>query len=503
MEALLKRAEKLLAKEDYEIIKSMAQTIAFLSSSVGKKNVQIGKLTNMLFGVVTEKTAKVLKEKKEKEKADSKDKPTKGHGKNGASQYSGAEVIEIAHPTLKPKDKCPSCKKGKVYEISIPKTVVRITAQAPLSACLYQMQRLRCNLCGTIFTADAPEGIGDKKYDSASGAMIGLLKYGAGLPFHRLENLQSALEVPLASSTQWEIVEEVSKKIAPVYEEMTKTAAQGDIIYNDDTVAKVLENILADDKDRTKRKATFTSGFASVKDGIRIALFYTGNQHAGENLSDLLAKRNKEVGPPIQMCDALSRNVPKDFQTILANCLAHARRRFIDNYESFPQECEHVLRVLKRVYINDAYAKENNMSPDERLEYHQKKSASLMKDLKKWLASQLDDKKIEPNSSMGQAITYMLKHWKGMTLFLHVAKAPLDNNLCEQVLKKAILHRKNALFYKSFYGAYVGDVFMSLIYTCQFCKANPFKYLKALQENTDSVVKEPGKWMPWNYLEMV
>ncbi len=70
------------------------------------------------------------------------------------------------------------------------------------------------------------------------------------------------------------------------------------------------------------------------------------------------------------------------------------------------------------------------------------------------------------------------------------------------MLKKAILHRKNALFYKSFYGAYVGDVFMSLIHTCELCKANPFKYLKALQENADSAAREPSKWMPWNYLEM-
>jgi transposase len=120
----------------------LAETIVFLSKSVGKKNAQIGKLTNMLFGAVTEKTAKVLKEKKEKEKAGSEDKQIKGHGKNGASQYSGAKVIAIAHLTLKPKDKCPSCKKGKVYEANIPKTVVRITAQAPLTACLYQMQRL-------------------------------------------------------------------------------------------------------------------------------------------------------------------------------------------------------------------------------------------------------------------------------------------------------------------------------------------------------------------------
>ena len=171
--------------------------------------------------------------------------------------------------------------------------------------------------------------------------------------------------------------------------------------------------------------------------------------------------------------------------------------------ESFPKGCEYVLKTLEKVYENDAYTKENNMSPEQRLVYHQENSAKLMEDLKAWLTSQLEDKKIEPNSSLGQAISYMLKHFKGMTLFLHVPKAPLDNNLCEQVLKKAILHRKNSLFYKTPHGAYIGDLFMSIIYTCSLCKANPFQYLKTLQEHSSLVVKNPEKWMPWNYREML
>jgi len=126
-----------------------------------------------------------------------------------------------------------------------------------------------------------------------------------------------------------------------------------------------------------------------------------------------------------------------------------------------------------------------------------------MEDLKTWLENQLEEKNIEPNSSLGGAISYMLKHYKGMTLFLRVAKAPLDNNLCEQILKKAILHRKNSMFYKTSYGAYVGDLFMSLIHTCNLCKANPFKYLKALQENSNLIAENPEKWMPWNYNEVL
>jgi len=257
------------------------------------------------------------------------------------------------------------------------------------------------------------------------------------------------------------------------------------------------------DKERDSRKGIFTSGFASVVGGIKIALFFTGHNHAGENLNDILTKRSKSLSPPIQMCDGLSRNIPKDFETILANCICHARRRFVEVNESFPKECRYVLKTLEKVYANDAYTKEMSMSPEERLKYHQDNSTALMEDLKTWLKSQLEEKNIEPNSSLGEAISYMLKHYKQMTLFLRVPKAPLDNNLCERILKKAILHRKNSLFYKTEYGAYVGDLFMSLIHTCNLCRSNPFEYLKALQENSSLLSDNPEKWMPWNYQDML
>ena len=500
LDAILARAKRLLRQEDYEIIKSMADTIIFLSSTVGKKNAQVQKLLTMLFGTVNEKTSKVLKEAKARE---SSEKEAKGHGRNGADSYSGADKIEIPHQSLKPKDRCPVCKKGKLYDMARPGTIIRVSAAPPLSAKVYEMQRLRCNLCGQVFTAEAPEGLGDEKYDAASGAMLALLKYGTGVPFYRLENLQESLGIPLAASTQWEIAEEVAGKIDPVYKHLIREAAQGDIIYNDDTVAKILSQMNIPDKERKGRKGMFTSGFVSIAGSIKIALFLTGHNHAGENMADVLAKRNAVLGPPIQMCDGLSRNIPKDFETILANCIAHGRRKFVEVNESFPKECEYVLKTLEKVYANDAYTKESNMSPEQRLKYHRENSASLMEDLKTWLKNQLEDKNIEPNCSLGQAISYMLKHFKGMTLFLRVPKAPLDNNLCEQVLKKAILHRKNSLFYKTPYGAYVGDLFMSLIHTCNLCKANPFKYLKALQENSSLICQNPEKWMPWNYSEML
>jgi transposase len=238
LDEVLARAKELLLPDDYEIIKGMADTITFLSKVVGMKNAQVQKFLRLLFGKVNEKTSKVLKEKKDKQGAEKKKK--EGHGRNGVGSYIGADKIEIPHKSLKEKDRCPACGKGKLYSLE-PTTVVRVTGQAPLAAKVYEMARLRCNLCGQVFTADAPEGLGDEKYDSASGAMIALLKYGTGVPFNRLENLQESPGIPLPASTQWEIVEEVAGKIDPIYRHLIKEAAQGDIIHNDDTVAKILK----------------------------------------------------------------------------------------------------------------------------------------------------------------------------------------------------------------------------------------------------------------------
>jgi transposase len=201
------------------------------------------------------------------------------------------------------------------------------------------------------------------------------------------------------------------------------------------------------------------------------------------------------------MCDALSRNLPGELQTILANCLAHARRRFVDVHDRFPEPCRHLLEALAVVYRNDAVARERGLLPEARLHFHQEASGPTMQGLHDWLTEQLEEKRVEPNSALGDAIGYMLRHWEPLTLFLRQAGAPLDNNMCERALKKAILHRKNALFYKTENGASVGDLFMSLIYTCQLNQANPFDYLTQLQQHADALATSPQLWMPWNYRE--
>src|ERR1035441_4612205 len=134
-------------------------------------------------------------------------KPAKpvGHGRNGAEAFTGARQVKIAYQKLNHGDRCPECGRGHVYEQKKPKVLVRIVGQAPVAATVYSLERLRCNACGQVFTAQAPEGVGEQKYDATAAAMIAQMKYGSGMPFHRLERLEQNLGIPLPAATQWEI----------------------------------------------------------------------------------------------------------------------------------------------------------------------------------------------------------------------------------------------------------------------------------------------------------
>jgi transposase len=509
---LIERGEKRsFTTQDYLIVLAVIRNYFALHDAYQEKSRTILRFLSRIFGHRTEKAKDLLKEAFGPPSDPATPLPTepakikpKGHGRNGASSYPAAQKVTVPHSDYKAGDPCPLCPKGKLYRFYEPGVEIRIVGRAPLEATIYEVEKLRCNLCDEILTAPVPEPSGKDKYDETAGAMVALLKYGTGLPFHRMEKLHESLGVPLPASTQWEIVEKTADKIHPVYNELIREAAQGQLLHSDDTTM----NILAYDKkpkgeDETSAKGSFTTGVLAVTDERQIALFFTGKKHAGQNMADLLKQRAAGLGPPIHMCDALSRNITKEFETILANCLTHGRRNFVDLASSFPEECRYVIETLAQVYHHDKMAKEQGLSPEQRLRFHQQRSGPVMERLKEWLQEQLDKHKVEPNSSMGKAITYMLKHWEPLTLFLRVAGAPLDNNVCEQVLKRAILHRKNSLFYRTQHGAYIGDLFMSLIHTCNLNHVNPFHYLTTLQKRSSELFKDPKRWLPWNYQQAI
>jgi hypothetical protein len=258
LEEILRRAEaKQFNDQDYETTKTVFQSYVELLDLLRSKNVSIGRLQKLLFGASTEKTSAVTgggtdseaesseetgpSDEDDSETTSQHDPPAsgKGHGRNGADAYHGAEKIEVPHQSLQPGDACPECAQGTVYEVSRPGVLVRITGRAPVQAKVYQLQKLRCHLCGKVFTAEPPEGVGRQKYDATAGSMIALLKYGSGLPFNRMQGLQGALGIPLPASTQWDIVNAQAKHLQPIQAELIRQASGGDVVYNDDTPVKI------------------------------------------------------------------------------------------------------------------------------------------------------------------------------------------------------------------------------------------------------------------------
>jgi transposase len=516
IDGFLARVLERLGPADHAIARAHVEGVQGLLEILADKNLSLKRLRDMLFGATSEKTSQVLGGDDAENKEDPRGEPTeepgagepesagepkkkqKGHGRNGVSEYRGAVEIHVPHATLHSGDLCPCCENGRVYDTGRPGVEPRIKGRSPFEVRVYRPGKMRCNLCGEVFTAELPKEAGSKKYDETVASVIALLKYGTGVPFKRLETLQDTLGVPLPAANQWELSDLAARSCAPALDELARQAAQGDVVHNDDTTMKILGlNKKAAAEGAAKRKGVFTTGIISKTEERKIALFFTGRKHAGENLAELLAKRSKELGPPIQMCDGLNRNVPKSFKVILSNCSAHGRRKFVELKSLFPEECHVVIEIFREVYHNDELA--SAMSKEDRLRFHKERSGPLMERLEVWLKAQFAEKKVEPNSSLGKAITYLLKRWKPLTRFLEVPGAPLDNNICEQMLKLAIMNRKNAYFYRTEKGAWVGDLFMSLIHTTRLHGENPFEYLTALQKNAARVRERPGDWMPWNY----
>src|SRR5437879_4057598 len=417
-----------------------------------------------------------------------------GTGRLGAEAYGGAKRVECRHEELAVGQRCPVCGQGTLY--ALPGGVeIRIDGHALLSAMHYVIEKLRCSACGQIFTAGLPAGVGAEKYTAQARAVLAVSRYYLGVPGYRLQGYQAMLGVPVPDATQWDQIEAVGDCAYRVFEQMEKEAAQGELIFHDDTAVRILALIKenrailssaqAQGVSAPKERTGMHTTVLVVKVGEHTAiLYYSSRRHAGENLQGLLDQREAGLDKPLAMSDALTSNaVADESRLIRCHCLAHGRRKFSELEDVFPQECQVVLQVLSQVFDHDEQARLAQASPQARLAYHQAQSQPLMDALKTWLDRQLAARLVEPNSSLGKAIVYMQKHWETLTRFLSVPGAPLDNNLAERALKLFIRQRKNSLFYKNTHSAYIASVLTSLIATCLYAGVNAVEYLVELHEN--------------------
>jgi transposase len=515
---------------DASILSHVVDTYLFLVEALSRARVRLGRLKRWLFGSKSERKDDLFPGERggrepgqrgrsgESGRRQSKNdaagsEPKKGHGRRGTKDYPGAQRIRVEHPTFKSGCPCPdeNCD-GKLYRIKNAREIPRFFGQALLIVKVWLQELWRCHLCDKIIGAPLPPEADGDKYDVSAVVMLAMAHFAYGLPAYRLEQHQESAGVPIAASVQKSLLRGAYEKLAVLFDELVRQAAQLDVFHNDDTRTKVLELLkkikseqsdpgTATDAKKKLRTGIHTTGIVAVSlaHGYQIALYFTGRQHAGENLTDVLAKRRPGRPPPIHTSDGLDHNKPKDMPVIPSKCVVHARRQFVDIRSSFPEQCRYVIEKIAVVYHVDDMAKKRKLSDEDRLLLHQEKSGPVMESLRRWLVEQLLEGDEEPNSELGAAIQYMLKLWDPLMKFLHVPGVPLDNNPVERILKVIIRHRKNSLFFKTEKGARVGDFFMSLFETCDLNRVDKIHYLTTVLSNVDSVVQSPGSWMPWNY----
>jgi hypothetical protein len=355
-DAFLARVNARVSPEDYQVIAGMTHALPEMLTLLEEHPATLRKLQHLLFGAKSEATDRVCPPVGSPVAPPPKLR-RQGHGRIRAQDYTGARWVEIPHPDLQPGCRCPLCAQGAVRAQKTKAIVLRIAASPPIAATGYQMERLRCDACGAVFTAPVPAAAGQEKYAPSVGVAVAVFRYGTGVPHYRLERFQQSLGVPLPASTQWKLLAPLREQAQPIFDALVVQAANAPLLHHDDTTMRILDlrrpgSATADELALLVplRKGTFTSNILAEVASHPVALYFTGWQHAGENLAAVLRQRAADLAPPIQMCDALSRNVCPESNTILAFCLSHGRREFVSVAPSFPEECRYVLETLQEVF---------------------------------------------------------------------------------------------------------------------------------------------------------
>jgi transposase len=512
IETLLERVRcNQLGEQDLRLWERLLRLLLSVVRFLEQKNTSLARLKRLLFGSPSDPPSSPppaspgSAELSEAAPVPAPEPPPKrpGHGRLPGSAYTGATPVRCLHPQLHPGACCPDpgCG-GRLFDTAAPAMFIRLTGQPLVGATRYEQQVLRCSTCQQRYTAPLPEGVPAEKYDVTADVAIVMAQYAAGLPFHRLARMQQTMGVPLSESVQWERCEAVADALLPIYLHLRALAAQADVFISDDTRVQIL-SCQPENQQRAavgERHGLHTTGLvAQSPESIRheVVLYTSGRKHAGENVGDLLRSRPVDLAPPLQVGDALAANWSHGFPVIAVKCLAHARQQFVDIEELFPTECRHVREALATVYRYDAETQA--MTPEQRLAYHQRHSAPVMEQLQRWMEEQFQERRVEPNSVLGKALAYLQRHWKGLTQFLFQRHAPLDSNAAERALKRVVLHRKNALFFRTEHGAAVGDILMSVIETCRVNGIRAWEYLLQVMRNRRAVREDPARWLPWTY----
>jgi transposase len=427
--------------------------------------------------------------------------------KKKAAQIGRKLPKKIVHKLDLSDLKCPGCHKNMHKAHSKSVTVIRLVG---LTEENHQIETCRCLTCGTSGEAQnsvsAEKLIGQFTLDCA--AVMCALRYGNGMPSFRLEEVTACMGYRIPDSTQWDLFQNCASELNGFFVYLRTTAQTAGVVQMDDTSVRIneLTQQFKLQKDGTlvgtERTGVHTTGYIAKFDAGKICLFASGLHHAGEIFEQLNKARTTEE-QVILMVDAAPSNTCKiknmDVEVVQANCNSHAVRKFKELETNAVYE-EHVSQILE--LYRAAFSTERALadkSPAEKLAMHKQHSLPKLLAIKEKIQKDFEERIIEPNSPLGAAYKYYLNHFEKLTAFCRHEGAPLCNNECERLLKRAIRHRKNSLFFKNLVGAAVGDIHMTILLTAKENGLNPVQYMTALLQFEKERNAQPEDFLPWNF----
>ena len=415
----------------------------------------------------------------------------------------------IEHKLSADQKTCACCGKNMHQAHDKIVTIIRLTG---FSKERHVIETGRCLNCDTKVEAQAPEEKTICSFTIAAASLLTSFRYAYGLPSFRIEEVSASMGYRIPDSTQWDIFETIGNRLLKFHKFLRAEAADAKIALMDDTSVRInsLTSMFKKGPSGTlemlpeSRTGVHTTGFLAQFSLGKICLFHSGLHHAGEFFEKLMASRSLEE-EVLLMMDASSSNTSKlqniKNQVVQANCNSHSVRKFkeVEENPAFQEDASLILGLYAKIYERDAKLK--NETSEKRLEVHKSESLPEMEQIKKKIEDDFASLKVEPSSALGGHYKYFIKHFEKLCAFCHHPGAPICNNACERILKRAIRHRKNSLFFKNLVGAAVGDVLMSILITAKENNIEPVKYLTDLLENLKHVNKNPNAWLPWNYFQ--
>jgi hypothetical protein len=427
--------------------------------------------------------------------------PRKGHGRKPLLHLVSTTEH---HDTVSDKLQTPCKQCGSRMCKGHARNTTIVTANTLLSVQLHVREAIECKTCGNEEVSPLPEEISRGligRYDASAVALLAYLRYFSGFASHRFEQASGFLGLEVSETTQWDLFEAAADRLAPLHRFLTSLASTAEVITMDHTGAKVVaeqrHRRLLQGEEATRIGMVTSSFLVELKNPQhRFALFHTGPVDAGQYLKRFLEHRPPGTGRLLVACDALSSNQNQEHpDVVLALCNVHARRAFLDLGEHTPVAAMNILKAYETVFRTERRAKD--WTPEARLELRKTFSEPAMRRIRELALSELLSENRLPAGRLTEPFAYILRHFERLVTFCSHARAPVHTNDVERALKKPILHRKNSLFFQTFAGSGVGDLFTSLFLSASLAGHNPIAFVREALQNWRTLARAPSTFTPW------